>query len=75
MKGVLEFNLPEEQKEFNLAQNGGYYKAVLDDLDNLLRNVIKYDASLINKDKPASKNEKLIAQYLREFLRDSLDNE
>lgn len=39
----LVFRLPQETEEFLLAQNGGKYKAALDDLDNWLRNLAKYE--------------------------------
>jgi hypothetical protein len=42
-KAVLEFNLPEEKEEFELAQRGISYKIVLDDLDNWLRAKVKYE--------------------------------
>lgn len=42
MKGTLEFNLPEEQEEFEIAQNGGQYASIINDLDNYLRTKTKY---------------------------------
>lgn len=42
MKGILEFNLPEEQSEFDLANNASKYYSVLWDLDQYLRNFVKY---------------------------------
>ena len=41
-KAILEFNLPEEQDEFELAQNGVKYSIVLEDLSMWLRNEMKY---------------------------------
>jgi hypothetical protein len=41
-KAILEFNLPEEQDEFELASNTGKYYSVLWDLDQYMRNKIKY---------------------------------
>ncbi len=38
----LKYKLPEETEEFNLAFNGGIYKAAIDDLDNWLREQYKY---------------------------------
>ncbi len=43
MKGVLEFNLPEDEEDFYYAQNGILYSIVLEDLDNWLRNKVKYE--------------------------------
>lgn len=42
MKAILEFNLPEEQSEFDLANNASKYYSVLWDLDQYLRNFVKY---------------------------------
>ena len=43
MKGILKYNLPEEQEEFLTAQNGSTYKLILWELDQWLRNKIKYE--------------------------------
>ena len=42
MKAILKFNLPEEQSEFDLANNASKYYSVLWDLDQYLRNFVKY---------------------------------
>jgi hypothetical protein len=41
-KATLEFNLPEEQSEFDITSNAGKYYSVLWDLDQYLRNCVKY---------------------------------
>ena len=41
-KVTIEYNLPEEQSEFEEANNSGKYYSVLWDLDQYLRNFIKY---------------------------------
>ena len=46
MKATLEFNLPEEQYEFNNAIKGGDWKHVCWEMDQYLRKHIKYDESL-----------------------------
>jgi hypothetical protein len=46
MKATLEFNLPEDQPEFNNAIKGGNWKNVCWDIDQYLRKHIKYDESL-----------------------------
>lgn len=38
----MEFNIPEEQYELNLAQNGSKYLHVIEELDNFLRSKLKY---------------------------------
>lgn len=42
MKAILEFSLPEEQEEHQLALDGGKYLCVLQALDNDLRGRIKH---------------------------------
>jgi hypothetical protein len=42
MKATLEFNLPDEQSEFESAVNGHLYKHVVWDIDNYLRSKLKY---------------------------------
>jgi hypothetical protein len=46
MKAILKYNLPEEQEEFETANNGWKYRSVLLEYDNHLRSKIKYDESL-----------------------------
>jgi hypothetical protein len=46
MKAILEFNLPEEQSEFNMATRGHEFFCALWDLNNLLRDRQKYDISI-----------------------------
>jgi hypothetical protein len=43
MKGILSFNLPEETEDFKLAQDGWKYKAILEEVDNELRKMFKYE--------------------------------
>jgi hypothetical protein len=42
MKATLEFNLPEDQAEFDLAVNGSKMYSVLWDMDQWLRAQYKY---------------------------------
>lgn len=46
MKAILEFSLPEEQTAHRDAINGGVYIAALQEIDNLLRNDLKYNEQL-----------------------------
>ena len=46
MKAILEFNLPEDQPEFNTAVKGGDWKQVCWQMDQYLRKEIKYNDSL-----------------------------
>ncbi len=43
MKGILVFKLPEEQREFELAQKGGQAESVIIALFSMLRSKIKYE--------------------------------
>jgi hypothetical protein len=46
MKAILEFNLPEDQPEFNTALQGSDWKHVCWQMDQYLRKRVKYDESL-----------------------------
>lgn len=43
MKVSLEFNLPEEREEYELAYNGVHYACVVEELDRHLRNKLKHE--------------------------------
>ncbi len=45
MKATLEFNLPEENPEFDLAMNGPKYHSALWDIENKLRQWVKYETA------------------------------
>jgi hypothetical protein len=42
MKAVLEFDLPEDNSDFQSAINGSNYKNAIWDFDQLLRSEMKY---------------------------------
>jgi hypothetical protein len=42
MNGILKFNLPEENDDFQAALNGHKYKSAIWDFDQLLRSEMKY---------------------------------
>lgn len=42
MNGILEFNLPEENDDFQAALNGHNYKSAIWHFDQLLRSEMKY---------------------------------
>jgi hypothetical protein len=50
MKGILKFTLPEESPEFETAVNAGKYKSLVWDLDQYLRQQIKYNADNLSND-------------------------
>jgi hypothetical protein len=67
MKAILKYNLPEDQIEFNNAINGNKIKMLLEDLDNYLRNKLKYE-QLTGDQNDAY-------QDVRSFLHNLLDEE
>lgn len=42
MKAILEFSLPEDQSDFDLAVNGAKAQSALWEMDQYLRNELKY---------------------------------
>jgi len=42
MKATLEFDLPEEREEFDMASHAADYYSALCDIDNHLRSIVKY---------------------------------
>ena len=51
MKAILEFNLPDDQIEFDLANNGRNFWSVLWELDQDLRAKTKYAPDDLPQDK------------------------
>ena len=45
MKAILEFNLPEDQDDFNYATNGFNYYMALYEMDQWLRSEYKYNGN------------------------------
>ena len=43
MKAILEFNLPEDKEEFDAASKGMDWSILAWDIDQFMRNKIKYD--------------------------------
>ena len=43
MKAILEFNLPEEVEQFNAANKGMDWALLAWDIDQFIRNKIKYE--------------------------------
>lgn len=42
MKAILEFTLPEDQSNFNLARKAGEYHSLLHEIERYLRQIAKY---------------------------------
>lgn len=68
MKAILEFTLPDEQAEFRLAQQGGAYRAVVEDIDGWLRSHLKYDDDLHPDVRSALES---VLEFLYDSCRDS----
>ena len=51
MKAILEFNLPEDQSEFNNAIKGGDWKHVCWKMEQYLRAQIKYAPDEMSQEK------------------------
>ena len=51
MKAILEFNLPDDQQDFNLAVNAMKFWDVLYELDQELRSKTKYAPDDLPQDK------------------------
>ena len=51
MKAILEFNLPDDQQEFDLAANAMKFWHVLYELDQDLRSKTKYASDDLPQDK------------------------
>lgn len=64
MKGILRFNLPEENNEFMLAKRGSEWANTLYDVDRKLRDCLKYGHSY------TSINEAL--ESIRDYLNEEM---
>ena len=65
MKAKLEFDLPEEQVEFNLAINAGNWSHVVWKLDQDLRGKIKYSESITEEQRDIYQE---VRNLLHEFM-------
>lgn len=70
MKAVLEFNLPEDQQEFELATKGMKFWSILWDLDQSLRSKTKYASDDLPQDKYDAYQE--IRDELRELMSENM---
>ena len=68
MKAILEFNLPEDQEEFDVATKAMDWSILVWDIDQSLRDLLKYGVPHI-----APKEEQTVDQVL-EHLREELHN-
>jgi len=68
-KLILEFDTIEDQEDYYNAINGGSYRYLLQDLDNYLRDIVKYNSY---KNTP---EEQEFASKVRDKLRELLEEE
>jgi hypothetical protein len=69
MKAILEFNLPDDQQDFDLAISGMKFWSVLYDLDQSLRTKTKYASDDLPQEKYDAYQE--IRDELRELMSDN----
>ena len=69
MKAILEFNLPDDKQDFELATNGLKFWSVLWELDQSLRAKTKYASDDLPQDKYDAYQE--IRDELRELMFDN----
>jgi hypothetical protein len=65
MKGILEFDLRDDQNEFETAINADRYKSLIRELDQYLRSEIRYNDKLSND---TCKAFELVRDKIREEL-------
>jgi len=69
MKAILEFNLPDDQQDFQLASNSMKFWSVLYELDQDLRAKTKYAPDDLPQDKYDAYEE--VRDMLHELMRDN----
>jgi len=69
MKAILEFNLPDDNQEYNLANNGLNFWRVLYELDKDLRTKTKYASDDLPADKYDAYQE--VRDNLHELMTDN----
>lgn len=69
MKAILEFHLPEERTEFELAANGMKWMSVSHEMAEYLRQQLKYHSEKYTDDQC------LVIEQVRKKLQDLIDEE
>jgi hypothetical protein len=67
MKAMLRFTLPQESEEHQLALDGWKWRIVAEEMDNFLRNKLKYEDLTEEDDE--------IYQSVRDELHSLIDNQ
>ena len=65
MKAILEFTLPEDSDAFKLAQRGSAYFSFLFDLDQTLRDWLKYKHQFKSPEEVMEKIREMIAEDVK----------
>ena len=73
MKVTIEFDGNEEQEDLRTALDGYKWKLAMWDLDQKLRSTTKYNYGILSEG-DATETERKIAEKLREFIREILNN-
>ena len=73
MKIILEFDSIEEAQDARTALDGINWKRSVRDLDQKLRETIRYGTSVLASDKSASNIEVEVAEKYRELIREILE--
>jgi hypothetical protein len=66
MKAILEFDLPEDQQEFQLANEAADWHSVVWEVDQMLRQHLKYGHELKSADEALEQ----IRKFLYEEMKD-----
>jgi hypothetical protein len=73
MKVTIEYDGNEEQEDLQVALDGYKWKNAMWELDQELRKTTKYQSSFISIGGFASETEILVAESVREWIRDILN--
>lgn len=68
MKAILEFNLPEEQEDFELCQKGWAFRCVIDEFYEKLRKKLKYEDLTSEERKIYEEVRKMLFETEEEYL-------
>lgn len=73
MQGILRFDLPEEEEEFQLAQTGGSWRACLDRIKEQLRSWTKYGHEFQTADQALEATRDMVVEAEGEYELDGGD--
>ena len=68
MKAILEFNLPEDNVDYYMAFNGADYHVALTDIEEVLRQNVKYNSMKFNE------NQIVAIEHIRNAFYDIINN-